>query len=848
MSKLPVIHSLLNTHEAADFLGLKPSTIRFLAVSKKLKGVKQGSDGEWRFAEKELMKIQQSKSHRPLTNKVENNSQYSLKKKVSRTHAALLKDQQYLQLLDSENISVGFLILEGREHVITFINPVICKLWGRTKKQVIHKPLFKALPELKGQVFKGLLQGVYKTGIPYFGTEVPAEFNREGRKRTVYFNFVYSPMHDAKGTITGIFVTAIDVTSHVHSKKQLETEQDRIYNVLMQAPAMIAITRGPNLVFEFANSIYLQVVGKTKDIIGKGVLEVFPELKGQGILDLLFDVYKTGKPFIGTEVLVKLDRNNNGIMEDVYFNFVYQALKNTSGVIDGLMTHAVEVTEQVKSRQKIEVSEKALQQQLQLTAAITNTASACLFMIDHKGLVTFMNPAAQKITGFTQEEAVGKPIHSLIHHSYPDGSIYPESQCPLVATFMKGAPNPPYEDIFFRKDGSPFPVLITGTPIPGSQGIRETVVEFRDLSKEKHAQETLAENEERFSTLANSIQNLAWMANPDGWIFWYNKRWFDYTGTSMEEMRGWGWKAVHHPQHLDEVIKFVTNAWKKGVSWELTFPLRGADGTYRWFLTRAEPVCDAGGKVIRWIGTNTDIDDQKRALEQKDEFISVASHELKTPVTSVKAYAQILHARFQKAEDKSSAELVVKMDRQLDKLTNLIGDLLDGTKIEAGKFLFHKESFEFNELTREISEQVQRTTEKHTIVLKLAENRSISGDRERVGQVITNLLTNAIKYSTEKTKIIVSTAHDENSITLQVRDWGLGIPKQKQAKIFERFYRVEGAKHDTFPGLGLGLYISSEIIKRQGGEIWLESSEGKGSTFSFSLPLANTAKKVPMYK
>jgi signal transduction histidine kinase len=231
-----------------------------------------------------------------------------------------------------------------------------------------------------------------------------------------------------------------------------------------------------------------------------------------------------------------------------------------------------------------------------------------------------------------------------------------------------------------------------------------------------------------------------------------------------------------------------------------------------------------------------DITERQQLEQQKDDFISIASHELKTPITSVKAYTQILGQRFRKAEDMKSFELVEKMDSQLDKLTDLIGDLLDVTKIQAGRIQFHESYFDFNELVEETVEELQRTTEKHHITNELQPSITVYGDQDRLGQVITNFITNGIKYSPQADKIIVKTVIDKDNVKLSVQDFGVGLSPVDQAKVFERFYRVGGSKQNTYPGLGLGLYISSEIIRRHQGSVWVESKKAKGSTFCFSLP------------
>ncbi|HSW96344.1 MAG TPA: HAMP domain-containing sensor histidine kinase [Candidatus Saccharimonadales bacterium] len=245
--------------------------------------------------------------------------------------------------------------------------------------------------------------------------------------------------------------------------------------------------------------------------------------------------------------------------------------------------------------------------------------------------------------------------------------------------------------------------------------------------------------------------------------------------------------------------------------------------------------CDILVSVIAFVYHTNYIKTLQAQDRHKDEFMSIATHELKTPVTSLKIFAQVLENRFAKAGDETSALHLAKMDAQLNKLTALIEDLLDATKINSGKLQFHEEFFDVNELVSEIVEEMQRTTEKHTLIKKLRISKIIYGDRTRVGQVLTNLISNAIKYSPKSDKIIIMTKIEKGSVTISVQDFGIGIAKEDQPKIFKRFQRV--GNQNTFGGLGLGLFIAATIMQRHGGKIWVESEEGKGSTFSFSLPL-----------
>ena len=218
-----------------------------------------------------------------------------------------------------------------------------------------------------------------------------------------------------------------------------------------------------------------------------------------------------------------------------------------------------------------------------------------------------------------------------------------------------------------------------------------------------------------------------------------------------------------------------------------------------------------------------DITERKRAerekqqlLSQREEFMAIASHELKTPVTSLKGYTQVLYTRFVKAGNEGSAALLAKMNAQLDKLIKLIGELLDVTSIEAGQLAWHSERFDLDALVADIVEEVGHTTERHQIRIEGAVRTPVSGDPERIGQVLTNLLTNAMKYSPQANRIQVTCASDGESATIGVQDFGIGIATEKQAHVFERFFRVSDQEHETFPGLGLGLFISAQIVKRHG--------------------------------
>jgi PAS domain S-box-containing protein len=227
----------------------------------------------------------------------------------------------------------------------------------------------------------------------------------------------------------------------------------------------------------------------------------------------------------------------------------------------------------------------------------------------------------------------------------------------------------------------------------------------------------------------------------------------------------------------------------------------------------------------------------QRAITLRDDFISIASHELRTPVTSLKLYVQVLQKQLSSRRgDESLARSFAKMDAQLNKLTLLIEDLLNVSRIEHGKLEFHEDWFDLNGVVKDTVEQIQSTTSKHHMRIEGRVNQLVWGDKDRIGQVLTNLLTNAVKFSPLADTIIVRLTTAQDAVVVSVQDFGIGIEKEHLNHIFDRFHRVSDPEEKTYPGLGIGLYVAREIIQRHSGTLTVESEKGKGSLFSFTLP------------
>jgi two-component system CheB/CheR fusion protein len=292
----------------------------------------------------------------------------------------------------------------------------------------------------------------------------------------------------------------------------------------------------------------------------------------------------------------------------------------------------------------------------------------------------------------------------------------------------------------------------------------------------------------------------------------------------------------------DMTIEKYREALDKDNHFTFEFSIKRPNGEVRAVLSRGEVQFDEKDKPVKSIGTLQDITEireaevQRELNKQKDEFISIASHELKTPLTSLKAYVQLIDKTLDKELHKEAGNYVKKAIEFTGKLERLISDLLDVSKIEAGKLQFTMEDFDFDKLVHDCIEMTRHSAPDYEIVLQGNSGAIVHGDKQRLEQVLLNYLSNAVKYSPRNKKVLVNVECSKEHVQVDVSDHGIGIPMELQGRIFERFFRVNTASHQ-FQGLGIGLYISAEIIRRHNGKVWVESQEGEGSTFHFRLPV-----------
>ena len=618
---------------------------------------------------------------------------------------------------------VAITILRGPNHIIELANAGVCEFWGKEYDQVINQPLFSALPEAAGQGFEELLQDVLTTGNPFKANGVVADLPRDGKPKKVYFNFVYQPIFELDGTISGVLTIANEITDQIVSLQETKKladqmlQQARVFDTALTSITDFIYTLNTSGKFTYSNKPLLDLLGiELKDIIGKDFLDLpYPKKLALKLQKQIASVIKTGKP-VTDETLFVSPAGYSG-----YFEYTFKPVFDKTGTVEMIAGSTHDITER---KQAIET----LRLQLRVTAAITDTATACLIMIDDLGMITYMNPAAIRATKYTSKEAMGKSMHQLVHHSHPDGSPYEESECPSTDTYKYGKSSLPREDIYFRKDGSNFNVIVTGTSIPGKESHLACVIEFRDITDEKTAQRKRREL------------------------------------ISVTEQR-------------NALIKLN---------------------------------------------------------KTKNEFIALASHQLRTPATAVKQYIALLM-------DEYAGPITSEQNRYLqtaydsnERQLKIVNDLLKTAQLDSNKYKLDINQHDIVEILQESILNLQSSFDlkNQTIVFgNPGAKMQATIDAAEIGLVLTNLLENASKYSYPDSKIIVTIQSEKDFIRVSIADSGVGISLENQQRIFDKFTRVDNDLSDTVSGTGLGLYWVKQIVELHQGSIELISEFGAGSKF-----------------
>eukprot|EP01133_Synstelium_polycarpum_P011888 gene11888-13853_t len=664
------------------------------------------------------------------------------------------------------------------------------------------------------------------------------------------------------------------------TKARLAESEYKTSHLISEAPVAIGILTGKDLFVESANDQLLKVWGKDKKVIGLPLHEALPELKGQPYLQLLEQVRVSGNPYYGSEAKVMLERNNR--TEEAYFNFVYHPLKDELGKTNSIMVVANEITEQIQIRRQIQESERKLQN-LIMTAPVGMTilrGRDLIVEMANQPMYDIWNRSAAQILGKSLmsefPELEDQPFPKMLESVFNTGETVSISEIEVEISTPEGFKNY-YVDFkyspMFDLNGEVEAIMATVNDITeivhSRKALEESEEEQQSLNEELSTtveelaaanEELMTINEELASThedLRNTLHELEQskdtlrMAIEDAGIAIWSV--YPHSNELMISDRG---KLIHGiPEErqlsFSQAMDLIAAEYREQMESAIGEIIDSQQGSFneeyminpldetpaKWLRTSGKAYLDKSKRTYV-MGTLVDITEQKLDEIRKNDFIAMVSHELKTPLTSLKGYIQLLMAKSQKNEDAFATGALDKANTQVKRMTAMINGFLNVGRLDTGKIQLNKHAFDFSELVHEIADEIAMTHTSHKIKVFDFPHFRPEADRDKIGQVINNFLSNAIKYSPQGKDIELSCTQEGQVLKVCVKDQGIGIDEQDSKKLFQRFFRVENLETKTISGFGIGLYLCAEIIRRHHGEIGVESKAGQGSTFYFTLPLA----------
>ena len=514
--------------------------------------------------------------------------------------------------------------------------------------------------------------------------------------------------------------------------------------------------------------------------------------------------------------------------------------------------YCTDITDLKQAREERKRAEQEQSRMARYNRLLLDSTDEGLYSMDVWGNCTFVNRAAAALLGYTPEELLGQDAHDLMHYKHADGAPYPAEQCPIHRALKTGQDCRVDDEVFWRQDGTAFPVEYSSRPIVEDASVDGAVVTFSDITVRRRAEHELRTNEERFRSLIVATAQIVWTTARNGEFVTAQPDWRLFTGQTDEELHGRGWLNAVHPDDRARVAQAWTDALATRAIYQAEHRLHRRDGEYRHMLARAVPVLEDDGCVREWVGTHTDITERVRAEEElqrakegaeeanqaKSLFLANMSHELRTPLSAVIGYSEMLEEEMEEAGDEDLLGDVRKIQSNARHLLSLINDVLDLSKIEADRMTTFAETFAVEELVRGVASTVESLVQQkgNEVVLDLAPDLGdMHTDQVKLRQCLFNLVSNAAKF-TEAGRIVLRVTRSGDEVVFSVADSGIGMTPEQLERLFERFTQADVSTTRRFGGTGLGLAITRAFCRLLGGDVEVSSTYGKGSTFTIRLP------------
>ena len=721
---------------------------------------------------------------------------------------------------------------------------------------------------------------------------------RDGKTEDTFWTYSYSPIDD-EGEVGGVLVLVTETTATVLAERRRAAETERQRRLFDQAPSFVCITQGPLHVFEFVNNAHRRLFN-SHDWVGKPLRQAFPDIAGQGFYELMDQVYTSGEGYVAHGVAVRFRAGPDAVEEDRLLDFVYEPVIDDAGQVTGIFCEGFDVTERARADAALRQSEQRLRllsdldeatRSLQDSGAIMEVTtrllgqyldvSRCAYADmdedeDHFTIrADWCAPGVATTAGYYSLDLFGsqavsdlKAGSTLVLRDIA-GELAPEDgrdmfhaiginaiiTCPLVKEGHLRALMAVHDAN--ARDWSEVEIRLVEAVVQRCWAHIERI----------RSEDEMRESESALRDLTNALPQQVWTARPDGQLDYVNQRTIDYAGDIGVVDGIVQWAKIVHPDDLDHSIAVWTDSLAASQAYEVEQRIyHQSSDSYRWNLSRALPLRNEAGDIVRWIGTNTDIEDsktQQQAMVEarnaaeaaniaKSEFLANMSHEIRTPMNAVIGLSTILSKSAPLTP--KQRDFIRTLQMSADSLLALINDLLDIAKIEARSVELEHVPFSLTRIVQEVASMmagpVREKGLKFTGEGDHAQTRMFMGDPTRLRQIITNLCSNAIKFTAEGGIHVAITCHagedpGREDICIAVTDSGIGIAPDKIDHIFQKFMQADSSINRKYGGTGLGLAITKTLAEIMGGTISVQSQLGVGSTFTVCIPLEVAPEESP---
>jgi PAS domain S-box-containing protein len=513
---------------------------------------------------------------------------------------------------------------------------------------------------------------------------------------------------------------------------------------------------------------------------------------------------------------------------------------------DGRAGNLIGVVQDITGRKRDKVELERVTRQNEM---ILKSAGEGIYGLDLNERTTFVNPAAAQMLGYRPEELIGQHQHDIVHHTRPDGTPYPSDDCPIYAALRDDKVHGSSDEVFWRKDGSSFPVEYESTPIREKGVLVGAVVTFRDITGRRRSEEALRESEARFRLLAEKTSDLICLHEPDGRYLYLSPSCRRLLGYDPEELLGKDPYTLFHPEDAQRIRSGPhTKVLEGEAAVSVTYRIRKKSGEYVWFETLTEPILDETGEVVRLQTSSRDVSDRKRAEEAlaeearaRTDFLAEVSHELRTPLTVIRGNAEV---GMQLERGCAHEDILEEIVKESATMSRMVEDLLFLARSDSLSPPFELEPVAVEPFLDDLTKSAEALALEQgaPLTAALADEGWVRMDPTRIKQAVLALVDNAAKYGPKGEPVTLSSATPDGELSIEVGDRGPGIPEKDLPHVFERFYRVNGTPE---PGNGLGLSIAATIAEAHGGRIEARSRPGEGTRMSLYLPLLITKEERP---